>query len=566
MVASRDPNNGNKEANSAVWSFTTAAAVSAPTLVSPVTGATNVSVSPTLSWSPVTGTTGYSVYLGTANPPTVGVSSTSTSYTPAALTAATTYYWMAASRDPNNGNKEADSAVWSFTTAVAVPAPTLASPVTGATSVSVTPTLSWNAVAGTAGYTVYMGTTNPPTTGTAVTSTSYTPAALKAATTYYWMVASRDPNNGNKEANSAVWSFTTSAAVSAPTLVAPATGATNVSVTPTLSWSPVTGTVGYTIYLGTTNPPATGTAATSTSYTPAAALTAGTTYYWMVASRDPNNNNKEANSAVWSFTTAPATTNGYRYHRTVTILHGNIPNTDQTNFPLLFNTTDTLLKTTANGGRVNQVKGYDIIFTSDAGGTQKLDHEIEYYNGATGQFVAWVRIPSLSHLTDTVIYMFYGNANIGSSQENKPGVWDSTYKTVYHMADNAANTTVTDSTAHHTAVSQANTNTKSVAGKIDGALTFDGNSDFVSTADGADLQSNSGKTVSFWMKPSNLSGATTYRILCEYSDANNDWSVVAETAGNADVNTIRADIKVAGAETHLKIADNSIAQPACFIT
>ena len=307
MVASRDPNNGNKEANSTVWSFTTAAAVSAPTLVAPATNATNVSVTPTLSWSPVTGTAGYTVYLGTANPPTVGVSATSTSYTPAALTAATTYYWMVASRDPNNGNKEANSAVWSFTTAAAVAAPTLVAPVTGATNVSVTPTLSWSPVTGTAGYTVYLGTASPPTVGVSATGTSYTPtAALTAGTTYYWMVASRDPNNGNKEADSAVWSFTTAAAVAAPTLVAPATGATNISVTPTLNWNSVTGTSGYTVYLGTANPPTVGVAVTGTSYTPTTALTAGTTYYWMVASRDPNNSNKEANSAVWSFTTATA--------------------------------------------------------------------------------------------------------------------------------------------------------------------------------------------------------------------------------------------------------------------
>src|ERR1700733_9172999 len=74
----------------------------------------------------------------------------------------------------------------------------------------------------------------------------------------------------------------------------------------------------------------------------------------------------------------------YSYMRTITIAHAQVPNTDQTNFPFLFNTTDALLASTANGGHVTNANGYDIIFTSDAAGTQKLNHEIESYNPTTG--------------------------------------------------------------------------------------------------------------------------------------------------------------------------------------
>src|SRR5439155_20925430 len=143
--------------------------------------------------------------------------------------------------------------------------------------------------------------------------------------------------------------------------------------------------------------------ATGTSYTPATALTAGAQYYWKVASRDPNNNNAETSSAVWSFTTAPASSNGYAYGRTVVIGHSNVPNTDETNFPFLFNTTDPLLKTVAKSGHVTNAAGYDIVFTSNTAGTQKLDIESEYYNPTTVQFVAWLRIRLLSHRTYSVI-------------------------------------------------------------------------------------------------------------------------------------------------------------------
>jgi hypothetical protein len=142
-----------------------------------------------------------------------------------------------------------------------------------------------------------------------------------------------------------------------------------------------------------------------------------------------------ANSAVASATYTINLTSTYTYHRAITLKHVQVPNTDQTNFPVLFNTTDPLLKTVANGGHVMNSSGFDIIFTSDAAGQNKLDHEIESYNPATGQFTAWIRIPSLSHATDTVIYLFYGNSGVTTSQENKTGVWDASYKGVWHLSE-----------------------------------------------------------------------------------------------------------------------------------
>jgi hypothetical protein len=53
--------------------------------------------------------------------------------------------------------------------------------------------------------------------------------------------------------------------------------------------------------------------------------------------------------------------------------------------------------------------------------------------------------------------MFYGNSAIVATQENKTGVWDANYSAVYHMADNAANTNVTDSTTKHPAKNQVDT-------------------------------------------------------------------------------------------------------------
>jgi Concanavalin A-like lectin/glucanases superfamily/Domain of unknown function (DUF2341) len=202
-----------------------------------------------------------------------------------------------------------------------------------------------------------------------------------------------------------------------------------------------------------------------------------------------------------------------------------VPNTDQSNFPFLFNTTDPLLRTVANGGHVTNANGWDMIFTSDAAGKNRLNHEIESYNGATGQVIAWVQIPTVSHTTDTVIYLFYGNSSITTSQANKTGVWDTNYKAVYHMADNAASTTVTDSTGSNNGVARANTNTKTTPGEIDGALSFNGTSDYVSVAQNGHFNLHASPfTLEVWIKddssPATLN-ATFHRIISWYDGTNN---------------------------------------------
>ncbi len=169
---------------------------------------------------------------------------------------------------------------------------------------------------------------------------------------------------------------------------------------------------------------------------------------------------------------------GYGYGRAIAIDHTKVPNTDQTNFPFLFNTTDPLLKTTANGGHV--ANGNDIIFTSDPAGQNLLNYEIEEYNSTTGQLVAWVQIPNLSHTSDTVIYLFYGNPNITASQANSTGVWDSNYLEVLHMNGDTG-IEVPDSTANgnNGTKESATSPAAATSGLIANSDTFDGDTSYV---------------------------------------------------------------------------------------
>jgi hypothetical protein len=101
-------------------------------------------------------------------------------------------------------------------------APVLVSPGNGATGVSLTPALSWNAASGATSYNVFFGTSPSPPLVTNTTATSYGPPALQINTVYYWTVAAV---NAAGTASSATWSFTTLSAAGPPTSLTATTGA-----------------------------------------------------------------------------------------------------------------------------------------------------------------------------------------------------------------------------------------------------------------------------------------------------------------------------------------------------
>ena len=72
---------------------------------------------------------------------------------------------------------------------------------------------------------------------------------------------------------------------------------------------------------------------------------------------------------------------------------------------------------------------------------------MELYVPTTGRVVAWVRIPSLSSTSDTVINITYGCTGVSISQENITGVWNSDYYLVHHMGETSG--TVYDSTSNN---------------------------------------------------------------------------------------------------------------------
>ncbi len=180
----------------------------------------------------------------------------------------------------------------------------------------------------------------------------------------------------------------------------------------------------------------------------------------------------------------------------VTIDHTKIPgSTALTNFPILISITDNALKASASGGYVKKSGGKDVLFTLDH--SAKLSHEIEKYDGTTGNLIAWVKISSLSATASTSIYMYYGNQS-SSDQQDTTNVWDSNYKGVWHLKESSScPVTITDSTSNALNASCASSPTYSSSGKIGGSRSGDGSDDALVTGSRA-VTSN--YTVSMWYK------------------------------------------------------------------
>ena len=208
--------------------------------------------------------------------------------------------------------------------------------------------------------------------------------------------------------------------------------------------------------------------------------------------------------------------------KAITIDATKVSSGPHTNFPVLINlSSDSSLAARA------QSDGDDILVPS-SDGTTKLSHEIEKYTSSTGALVAWVNVHSLSSASNTVLYMYYGDAAV-SSQQDASGVWDSNYKAVYHLKEDpavAGANGIIDSTSnanHGTDVNTVGTTT----GQIDGSLNYTG-AGYVEAPNSASLNiTGTAITISYWasvidngndsvLLEKALAGPTAYQYAAEF--------------------------------------------------
>jgi RHS repeat-associated protein len=214
--------------------------------------------------------------------------------------------------------------------------------------------------------------------------------------------------------------------------------------------------------------------------------------------------------ALLSGPTLPVPQNGYTAGRGITINHAMVPNMDQADFPVLITGTYGFLASVGNNGAVQNANGWDIIFTADSAGQQRLDHEIDSYDPVHGTVAFWVRIPLLSHTADTTIYIWYGNSAVANTQENKAGVWRNGYTGVWHFANNGPGLNISDSTGNFT--NNTNQGATAAPGTIGGAASFNSSSPNQLLFPSASTLSGN-FTIEAWLQPTGSDTPSTMGLL-----------------------------------------------------
>lgn len=202
----------------------------------------------------------------------------------------------------------------------------------------------------------------------------------------------------------------------------------------------------------------------------------------------------------------------WQYRKKITLNSDNISGSSSlTNFPVLISFTDTDLITKARND------GWDILFTAGDELT-KLSHEVESFNGATGELNAWVKLPTLSPSVDTDIYMYYGYA-LASNQEDVTNVWDSNFMAVQHMEESSGGSdAVLDSTINDNDGTDVNSPTFGVAGIANGAISFNGaNAEYINIGNDSSLDITGTITVESWIYPT--TGGAYRGIVTKYQAA-----------------------------------------------
>ena len=215
-----------------------------PSIPNPTNGATNVQLNPTLSWQGNDpdwfDDVYYDVYFEKDDvTPDVLVSDDQTglTYIPGTLDMESTYYWQIVAHDEYG--LIATGPIWQFTTRGNDPpnTPKNPNPANGTTNVPINKVLSWTGGdpdGDTVKYSVYFGTTNPPSKVTTnQSSTSYNPGTMSANATYYWKIVAWDSFAASTIGP--LWHFTTSVATNnapnTPTLTGPPKGKVGVEYT-----------------------------------------------------------------------------------------------------------------------------------------------------------------------------------------------------------------------------------------------------------------------------------------------------------------------------------------------
>ncbi len=209
----------------------------------------------------------------------------------------------------------------------------------------------------------------------------------------------------------------------------------------------------------------------------------------------------------------------WAYRREITINSSQVSST-QTNFPIL------LTESNFDAAFFSHIRtdGLDVVFTS-ADGTTLLDREIAYVSTTAQAVEAWVRIPTLSGSSDTVIYAYYGNS--GTSVANNTTTWDSSiFNFVAHLNEDPASASNPLDSSQNASVGTYVNSPVATSGIMGTGVAFDGVNQHITFPDAAPLDVGDNHAYSVWYRPTNNS--QNARVLTKAGDGSysqNNYSI-----------------------------------------
>ncbi len=140
--------------------------------------------------------------------------------------------------------------------------------------------------------------------------------------------------------------------------------------------------------------------------------------------------------------------------------------------------------------------GADLRFTSEDDKTP-FKYHIEKFDAVFNMGFVWVQVPQLQAGTPLKIWMYYGNADVGSGSEPAE-TFDSSQTLVYHLGEVGA--AAADASAYKN--DSASPFTALEGGLIGGAATFDGKTALaLPGSQSLQVEAAGALTVSMWIKP-----------------------------------------------------------------
>jgi len=219
----------------------------------------------------------------------------------------------------------------------------------------------------------------------------------------------------------------------------------------------------------------------------------------------------------------------WNYRKKITIDHTKVSGT-LTDFPVLISITDNDIKNHAKSD------GRDFVITA-SDKTTKLKRELLGYDSSTGKLIIFVKVPSLSSSSDTILYLYYGNPS--ASETNDKDTWNTNYRMVLHMYGSTYSD-IKDSTSNNNNVSaQGGSPLFNQNGKIYKSVYVDGVDDYLRVEHSSSLNfggSGAPFTISLWY---NRISTADQRLIISKQSSDSDGIKIATQQNGAWYATVQ---------------------------